>query len=194
MVACDTTIRLQSPNVSPLVMKSLGYATANAQPLNRTELLTQVTQDKIDLLQDIMKLNLASWMLKPPLLWCLKGCMCVFFLRLTNNLPWMRKLTLFTCVACVLTFIATELTLLLQCVPPKNHWDIFAYNWRNCSNSFSTRTQIVNYLVVGLTNIMYVGHFYSAFFFFFPCLLGKSFFFFPLKTDILFPAPISSLL
>ena len=105
MCFCDSSIRTESHSINPVLIQQLGIAIITSQPLNHTSLLASgVTDEHVSLLEYILKLNWASWLLKTPLLWSLKACMVVLFLRLTNNLPWMRKATVAAGAFIVVTF------------------------------------------------------------------------------------------
>ncbi|EHK98561.1 hypothetical protein M7I_5652 [Glarea lozoyensis 74030] len=70
------------------------------------------------------KTQLVGWSLYTLLLWLLKLCMCIFYARLTEGVDDMRGRVLIGYGALAVTYLATELSILLGCQPFHHNWQI----------------------------------------------------------------------
>ena len=67
MCYTDYTIRVEGKHIKSALYDKL----SEGKPLVRSDIAGVVGEEQIALLQHLMKLNFASWMLKPPLVWSL---------------------------------------------------------------------------------------------------------------------------
>lgn len=70
------------------------------------------------------KTQLVGWSLYTLLLWTLKLCMCHFYSRLTLGIYHLEIRVKIGYVLIVVTYLATELSILLGCQPFSNNWQI----------------------------------------------------------------------
>ncbi|KIW39362.1 uncharacterized protein PV06_09139 [Exophiala oligosperma] len=83
------------------------------------------------------KTQLIGWSLYTLLLWTLKLCMIIFYHRLTEALDYMKIRIRIGYGIVIVTYIITELSILLGCHPFHKNWQIFPNPGNHCQPAIS---------------------------------------------------------
>ncbi|KIW21160.1 hypothetical protein PV08_01740 [Exophiala spinifera] len=83
------------------------------------------------------KTQLIGWSLYTLLLWTLKLCMIIFYHRLTEALEYMKIRIRIGYGVVIVTYLVTELSILLGCHPFHKNWQIFPNPGNHCQPAIS---------------------------------------------------------
>ncbi|EHY52289.1 hypothetical protein ABEF92_000761 [Exophiala dermatitidis] len=83
------------------------------------------------------KTQLVGWSLYTLLLWTLKLCVAIFYHRFTQSLDYMKSRIRLGYVIVVVTYVATELSILLGCHPFHKNWQIYPNPGNHCQPAIS---------------------------------------------------------
>ncbi|KAL1641261.1 hypothetical protein SLS58_006163 [Diplodia intermedia] len=83
------------------------------------------------------KTQLVGWSLYTLLLWTLKLCMCHFYSRLTLGIHHLEVRVKIGYVLIAITYVATELSILLGCRPFSANWQIYPDPGNHCQPAVS---------------------------------------------------------
>ncbi|KAG9232739.1 hypothetical protein BJ875DRAFT_68853 [Amylocarpus encephaloides] len=99
------------------------------------------------------KTQLVGWSLYTLLLWLLKFCMCTFYSRLTQGVDNMKIRVNIGYVALAITYLATELSILLGCQPFHHNWQITPNPGNLCQPAISKIDLYVTVILNVLTDM-----------------------------------------
>ncbi|OSS46302.1 hypothetical protein B5807_08638 [Epicoccum nigrum] len=99
------------------------------------------------------KTQLVGWSLYTLLLWTLKLCMCHFYSRLTAGLHHLQQRVKIGYALIGVTYIATELSILLGCRNFKQNWQIYPDPGNHCQPAISRIDLYVTVVLNVLTDI-----------------------------------------
>ncbi|KAF2133689.1 hypothetical protein P153DRAFT_419597 [Dothidotthia symphoricarpi CBS 119687] len=99
------------------------------------------------------KTQLVGWSLYSLTLWVLKICLCHFYSRLTTGLRHLHMRVKLGYVLIALTYVATELSILLGCHPFSHNWQIYPDPGNHCQPAISRIDLYVTVVLNVLTDI-----------------------------------------
>ncbi|GME54278.1 hypothetical protein GTA08_BOTSDO03595 [Neofusicoccum parvum] len=99
------------------------------------------------------KTQLVGWSLYTLLLWTLKLCMCHFYSRLSSGIYHLELRVKIGYVLIGVTYIATELSILLGCQPFSNNWQIYPDPGNYCQPAISKIDLYVTVILNVLTDL-----------------------------------------
>ncbi|EKG15676.1 Protein of unknown function DUF3129 [Macrophomina phaseolina MS6] len=101
------------------------------------------------------KTQLVNWSMYVLLLWTLKACMCLFYSRLTAGLPEFEIRVKLGYVLIGITWLATQLCILLGCQPFQASWQIYPEPSNFCQPAIS-KLNLYTTVVLNITTDIYL--------------------------------------
>ncbi|VUC29857.1 unnamed protein product [Clonostachys rosea] len=106
-----------------------------------------LTDGEISQLVEGSKQELVAWYSYATLVWCLKGTMVCFFMRMTMGLS-QQRLVNYIGIACIVSYVAVFLTITFGCFPVHLNWQVVPDPGRKCT----LKTQ--NFFVMTVLNVI----------------------------------------
>ncbi|OAL37976.1 hypothetical protein AYO20_02809 [Fonsecaea nubica] len=96
----------------------------------------QLPSELVVQLESGAKLMYAAFYLYAAAIWCLKGCMVVFYLRLTDGLR-LKRFIWGVAALSIAFFFAAIITLLAHCIPISHNWQVLPDPGAECSDGYN---------------------------------------------------------
>ncbi|KAL2860814.1 uncharacterized protein BJX67DRAFT_386262 [Aspergillus lucknowensis] len=93
------------------------------------------------------QLAFAAWVFYILLVWSLKGVVIFLYSRITTGL-WQHRLVKFVSAFCIITFTASILLHMCQCIPIQRNWQVKPFPGDSCTK------RTLNYVVIEVLNIL----------------------------------------
>ncbi|KXJ88019.1 hypothetical protein Micbo1qcDRAFT_111613, partial [Microdochium bolleyi] len=122
------------------------YAGTNVEGVYLSTLRT-LSQAELDQVHEGSKQQLLAWYSYSSLVWCLKGTMVCFFMRMTAGVS-KRKLVEWLGWACIVSYVAVELTITFGCWPYWGNFQVLPDPGTKCT------LKPQNFIVMTVLNVL----------------------------------------
>jgi len=92
------------------------------------------------------KYLITGWVFYTSGLWCMKGCMLLFYRRLLRGI-WLEKSIKYVALALATTYLASLFTIFFHCSPFRKNWQVIPDPGGTCT------LPVINTVVIGALNI-----------------------------------------